>query len=64
MRMPISFAIVILMSTISLAQTLPLPQAITDPKQVQSKTSATVEQNQQSLSIERLYMTRAIGSTS
>src|SRR5689334_22373759 len=64
MRMPISFAIVILMSTISLAQTLPLPQAITDPKQVQSKTSATVEQNHQSLSIERLYMTRAIGSTS
>src|SRR5437764_10260514 len=63
MRMLISF-IVILMSTISLAQTLPLPQAITDPKQVQSKTSAEVEQNQQSLSIERLYMARAIGGTS
>ena len=39
MRMLISF-IVILMSTISLAQSLPLPQAITDPKQVQSKASA------------------------
>jgi dipeptidyl aminopeptidase/acylaminoacyl peptidase len=50
------------MSTITRAQTLPVPHAITDPKQVTSKPSAQVEQAEQSLSIERLYMTRAIGS--
>ena len=45
------------------AQTLPVPQAITDPKQITSKPNANVEQNQQSLSIERLYMTRSVGAT-
>ena len=44
-------------------KTLPVPQAITDPKQITSKPNAKVEQNQQSLSIERLYMTRSIGAT-
>ena len=58
------FAIVITMSTITLAQSLPVPQAITDPKQVQSKPSAEVEQKQESLSIERLYMTRSVGGSS
>ncbi len=43
------------------AQTLPAPQVITDPKQIASKPNAHVEQNQQSLSIEKLYMTRQIG---
>ena len=45
-------------------QTLPAPQAITDPKQIASKINAQVEQNQQSLSIEKLYMTRSVGDTS
>src|ERR1700724_562651 len=36
---------------------------ITDPKQISSKPNAQVEQNQPSLSIERLYMTRSVGAT-
>src|SRR6478752_2598294 len=64
MRTPILLAIVISMSTLALPQTLPAPQAITDPKQITSKPNANVEQNQQSLSIERLYMTRSVGRTS
>jgi dipeptidyl aminopeptidase/acylaminoacyl peptidase len=56
------FVIVILMSTVvadASAQTLPAPQAITDPKQVSSKPNAQVEPR--SLTIEKLYMTRQIG---
>jgi len=58
------FAIVILMSTvvteiIASAQTLPAPQAITDPKQVESKPNAQVEPR--GLTIEKLYMTRQVG---
>ena len=64
MRTLIPFAIVILMSTFAPAQTLPVPQAITDPKQITSKPNAQVEQNQQSLSIEKLYMTRQVGRSS
>jgi len=64
MRAFIPFAIVILMSVFASAQTLPVPQAITDPKQITSKPSAQVEQNQQSLSIEKLYMTRQVGRAS
>jgi dipeptidyl aminopeptidase/acylaminoacyl peptidase len=64
MRNLISFAIVIVMSSFALAQTLPVPQAITDPKQIASKPNAQVEQNQQSLSIEKLYMTRQVGRSS
>jgi len=60
MRTPISFVIVIAMSTLALAQTLPAPQSVTDPKQIASKPNAQVEKN---LSIEKLYMTRAIGGT-
>jgi dipeptidyl aminopeptidase/acylaminoacyl peptidase len=63
MRTLIMFAIVISMSPSTSAQTLPLPQAITDPKQITSKPNAQVEQNQQSLSVERLYMTRSVGAT-
>ena len=62
MRSLILLAIVISMSTLTLPQNLPAPQAITDPKQITSKPNANVEQNQQSLSIERLYMTRSVGS--
>ncbi len=51
------------MSTISQPQSLPAPQAITDPKKITSTPNAQVEQNQQNLSIERLYMTRSIGAT-
>jgi dipeptidyl aminopeptidase/acylaminoacyl peptidase len=60
MRSPILFAIVMVMSTLVAAQPLPPPQAITDPKQISSKPNAQVEKN---LSIEKLYMTRAIGGT-
>jgi Tol biopolymer transport system component len=63
MRIFISFAIVILMSTVLAetiaAQTLPAPQAITDPKQIASKPNAQVEAR--SLTIEKLYMTRQVG---
>src|SRR6202167_6089888 len=64
MRIPTLFAIVMFMSSVASAQTLPLPKAITDPKQIASKPNAQVEQNQQSLSIEKLYMTRQVGRAS
>lgn len=54
------FAVVAIMSTIAFPQTLPLPQAITDPKQLTSKPNAQVERT---LTIEKLYMTRAVGDT-
>src|SRR5437868_3492226 len=60
MRTLVLFAIVITMSTIALTQPLPASQAVTDPKQINSKSKAQVEKN---LSIEKLYMTRAIGAT-
>src|SRR5271168_3986484 len=63
MRTFVSFAIVILMSTVVsetvAAQTLTAPQAITDPKQITSKPNAQVEPR--SLTIEKLYMTRQVG---
>jgi dipeptidyl aminopeptidase/acylaminoacyl peptidase len=58
MRVVIPFVIVIIMSTLVTAQTLPVTQAITDPKQIASKPNAQVEKN---LSIEKLYMTRLVG---
>ena len=60
MRIQFYFAIVMLMSALTTAQTLPAPQAITDPELIKSKPNADVEKN---LTIEKLYMTRAIGST-
>jgi dipeptidyl aminopeptidase/acylaminoacyl peptidase len=48
----------ILTSVLTASQTLPAPQAITDPKQIASKPDARVEKN---LSIEKLYMTRQVG---
>jgi dipeptidyl aminopeptidase/acylaminoacyl peptidase len=63
MRILAVFAIVTLMSTVVAenlaAQTLPAPQAITDPKQIASKPNAQVEPR--SLTIEKLYMTRQMG---
>ena len=41
------------------AQTLPVPQAVTDPKKISSKPNAQVEPR--SLTIEKLYMTRQVG---
>jgi dipeptidyl aminopeptidase/acylaminoacyl peptidase len=64
MRACTILATVMTMNIFASAQTLPVPQAITDPKQITSKMNAQVEQNQQSLSIEKLYMTRSVGDTS
>ena len=60
MRTFFLFAMVVAMSTASLAATLPAPNAVTDPKQIASKPNAQVEKN---LSIEKLYMTRGVGGT-
>ena len=54
---------VVSMSTFALAQTLVPPKAITDPKQITAKPDADVEQGEESLSLERLYMTRQVGDT-
>jgi len=48
------------MSVAAASQTLPAPQAITDPKQIASKPDAPVEKT---LSVEKLYMTRQIGGS-
>jgi len=58
MRTFFLFAIVVLMTTFVQAETLPAPQAITDPKQITSKPDARVEKT---LTIEKLYMTRQVG---
>ncbi len=55
----LAFAIVICMSTIAPAQSLPIPQAVTDPAQLQS---ATVD-NLQKFTISALYSTRLIGGS-
>jgi dipeptidyl aminopeptidase/acylaminoacyl peptidase len=52
--------LMIMMSTVATSQTLPEPQAITDPKLITSKPDARVEK---SLSIEKLYMTRQVGGS-
>ncbi len=57
------FAIVVSMSTFALSQTLTPPKAITDPKQITAKPDADVEQGEESLSLQRLYMTRLVGDT-
>ena len=58
MRIVSPFVMVVLMSVLTASQTLPAPQAITDPKQIASKADARVEK---CLSIEKLYMTRQVG---
>src|SRR5258708_14030785 len=62
------FAIVVIMSTLVGSQTvgshaLKAPEAITDPKQITAKPSADVEQGEESLSLQRIYMTRLVGDT-
>jgi len=64
MRIHILFVIVVFTTTAVAAQTLPVPRANTDPKQITSKPNANVEQFQQSLAVEKLYMTRQIGPAS
>ena len=58
MRALVLFVIVSVMSIVAETQTLPAPQAVTDPKQIASTPNAQVERN---LSIEKLYMTRQVG---
>jgi dipeptidyl aminopeptidase/acylaminoacyl peptidase len=58
------FAIVVLMVTLAPAEVSKELHVITDPKQITSKTNLNVEQFQQNLSIEKLYMTRAVGRAS
>src|SRR5438876_1792792 len=62
------FVIVVIMSTLVGSQmvashTLKAPEAITDPKQITAKPSAEVEQGEEALSLQRLYMTRLVGDT-
>ena len=54
------FAMVVLMATFALSETLPAPQAVSDPKQITSKPDARVEKN---LTIEKLHMTRQVGGS-
>ena len=54
------FAMVVVMSTLVSSQTLKPAAAITDPKQITAKPSADVEQGEESLSLQRLYMTRLV----
>jgi len=51
---------ILIMSTTTLTQTLPAPSAITDPKLLET----TPVEDLQPLSIEKLYMTRAVGGSS
>jgi dipeptidyl aminopeptidase/acylaminoacyl peptidase len=62
MRILNLFVMVVLMMTSvrAASQTLPAPQAITDPKQIASRPDARVEKN---LTIEKLYMTRQVGGS-
>ena len=60
MRILSPFVMVVLMSVLTESQTLPAPNAISDPKQIASKADARVERN---LSIEKLYMTRQVGGS-
>src|SRR6202035_174735 len=63
MRTLALFAIVVFMSTALAdavsAQSLPAPNAVTDPKQIASKPNAQVERR--SLTTEKLYMPRQVG---
>src|SRR6478672_11712028 len=57
-----SAAMVVAMNVVAASQILP-PKAITDPKQIAAKPDADVEQGEESLSLQRLYMTRQVGDT-
>ncbi len=55
----ITLASLFSLDTNASAQTLPIPQAVTDPQKISSKPNAQIEPR--SLTIEKLYMTRQIG---
>jgi dipeptidyl aminopeptidase/acylaminoacyl peptidase len=57
------FVFAFLMGTLSVSQTLTPPRVITDPRQITAKPNADVEQGEEALSLQRLYMTRQIGQT-
>jgi len=59
-RMLRALSFILVMSTFLAAQSRPLPQAITDPRELQSTPKADL----QSFSIEQLYATRLIGGSS
>lgn len=62
MRLCAIFAVAVIIGTFvneTVGQTLPVPQAVTDPKKISSKPNAQVEAR--SLTIEKLWMTRQIG---
>jgi len=59
MRRALLAVIVFMSSALTQAQSLLVPQAVTDPKQISSKPNAQIEPR--SLTIEKLYMTRQIG---
>ncbi len=56
-------AMVVSMSAFVASQGPTAPEVITDPKQITAKPDADVEQGEESLSLERLYMTRQVGET-
>jgi dipeptidyl aminopeptidase/acylaminoacyl peptidase len=58
------FALVVIVVTLAPAESTAASQAVTDPKQITSKSNANVEQFQQNLTIEKLYMTRQVGPAS
>jgi dipeptidyl aminopeptidase/acylaminoacyl peptidase len=57
---PTAIMMTIMTTVPATSQTLPAPDAITDPKQIASKPDARVEKT---LSIEKLYMTRQVGGS-
>ncbi len=59
MRRALIAIVLLIVPAVIEAQTLPVPQAVTDPKQISSKPNAQVEPR--TLTIEKLYMTRQIG---
>ena len=64
MRACALIAVVMIMAVFvveSNAQTLPVPEAISDPRKISSKPNAQIEPR--SLTIEKLYMTRQIGGS-
>jgi len=63
MRILLPSLLVLIMSTLAFPQALTPAHAITEPKQITSKPDADVEQGEESLSLQRLYMTRQIGDT-
>jgi dipeptidyl aminopeptidase/acylaminoacyl peptidase len=62
MRLCAIFAVAVMIGTLvseTVGQTLPAPQAVTDPRKISSKPNAQVEPR--SLTIEKLWMTRQVG---